>query len=218
MTTESLVDFLSKVEFFSAFTPVEVEAMAKAAEVKHYQFADPIFNAGDVADGLCVIKTGTVRLFTEEAGKEISMGVRKQGEVFAELAALRAHRLESSVRSSAKTQLLVIPSEAISRALSQNADAQRFVTSYIAINTAGGFVTRLFDLRRKVDSKELEDVIRSVGIKRVKPGQTILEQGGVEDRRLYVVRQGEVKIAYKEGKEEYLMTVIYRVVPASLTG
>ncbi|MCP4409255.1 MAG: peptide cleavage/export ABC transporter [Gammaproteobacteria bacterium] len=184
--------------------------MAEAAEIKHYQFADPIFNVGDVSDGLCVIKTGTVRLFIEEGGKEVSMGVRKQGEVFAELAALRAHRHESSVRSSAKTELLVIPSEAITQVLSQNADAQRFVTSYVAINTAGGFVTRLFDLRRKVDSKELEDVIRSVGIKRVKPGQAILEQGSVEDRRLYVVRQGEVKIAYKEGKEEYPIATLGR--------
>jgi ATP-binding cassette subfamily B protein len=208
LTTESLVEFLSTVEFFSAFRPEELEAFAQASEIKNYEFADPIFNAGDPGDGLYVIKSGTVRLFNEEQGKEISMGVRKQGEVFAELAALREYRHESSVRSSARTELLLIPRAAISAALAQNRDAQRFITSYIAIRTAGGFVTKLFDLRRKVDQKELEEVIRSVGVKRVKSGETILEQGSVEDRRLYVVRQGEVKIVYKEGKEDYPLATL----------
>jgi hypothetical protein len=36
-----------------------------------------------------VIKSGSVRVFGEEHGKEISMGVRKAGEVFAEVAMLR---------------------------------------------------------------------------------------------------------------------------------
>jgi subfamily B ATP-binding cassette protein HlyB/CyaB len=60
----------------------------------------------------------------------------------------------------------------------------------VAISSAGGLVARLFDLRGKVSKPELEEFVRSVGVKRVGAGKEILKQGARDDRRLYVVRQG----------------------------
>ena len=76
--------------------------------------------------------------------------------------------------------------------------ALAFVTSYVAISSAGGFVARLFDLRGKLDKQELADAVRSVGVKRVSAGKEILKQDGREDRRLYVVRQGTVRVVRSE--------------------
>ncbi len=43
--------------------------------------------------------------------------------------------------------------------------------------------------------------MRSVGVKRVAAGQAILQQDARDDRRLYVVRQGEVRIVrHEEGR------------------
>ena len=208
LTDESLIEFLGSVEFFSAFTPQDLEVIATHVESRTFEFGDTVCNAGDPSEGLFLIKKGAVRLFTEEQGKEISMGVRKEREVFGEISVLRHYRHESSVRASAKTELLYFPHEAFKDILERNRDAHDFIANYVAINTAGGFVTRLFDLRRKVKGNEMEQIIRSVGIKRVREGRSILEQGDRDDRRLYVVRQGRVRVVRNEENTEYPLATL----------
>ena len=90
MSNETLINFLASVELFSAFQQEELEKVAANIQIKVYDFGDTIFNTGTVSNGLYVIQSGTVRLFTQDQGKEISMGVRKEGEVFAELSILRS--------------------------------------------------------------------------------------------------------------------------------
>ena len=204
----SLTDFLSSVEILSPLTRDEIDHLAQHAQSRFFAFGDTVCNAGEPAGGLFVIKSGSVRVFTEENGKEISMGVKKAGEVFAELAMLREHWHESSVRASVKTELLFIPREEIAPVISRNRSALDFITSYVAINSAGGFVTRLFDLRGKVNKSELEEFIRSVGVKRVAAGKEILQQDTREDRRLYVVRHGEVRLIRTEEGSEYPLATL----------
>ncbi|HJW56054.1 MAG TPA: peptidase domain-containing ABC transporter [Burkholderiaceae bacterium] len=204
----SLAEFLSSIEILSPFKSDELERLAEHAESRFYSFGDTVCNAGEPADGLFVIKSGSVRIFTEEHGKEISMGVRKAGEVFADIAMLRDYRHESSVRASVKTEMLYIPRKAIEPIIARNSAAQDFVTSYVAISSAGGFVARLFDLRGKVNKGDLEDFVRSVGIKRVSAGKEILKQDSREDRRLYVIRQGEVRLVRTEEDTEYSLATL----------
>jgi ABC-type bacteriocin/lantibiotic exporters, contain an N-terminal double-glycine peptidase domain len=206
----NLAEFLGSVEIFSVLRKDELEELAANAELQRYNFGDAVLNAGDPGKGLYVIKSGTVRIFTEEQGKQITMGIRKEREVFAEVAAIREYQHEYSVRASSKTELLFIPRQVITRILDRNQEAKSFVTNYATINTAGGFVTKLFDLRRKLDQSELEDVIRSVGIKRAQAGQVILEQGSVTDRRLYVVRAGKVRIVNTDEGNEYQTATVGR--------
>jgi len=208
LDSDELIEFLASVEFFSAFTREELAELAAKAEPRSFAFGQAILKAGDPGTGLFVIQKGTVRLFTEEHGKETSLGVRKTGEVFAELAALREQRLEYSVRASAKTQLLHIPRQALEPVLERNPAAADFIARFTAISTAGGFVTRLFNLRGKVVPKELEEFVQSIGVKPVKEGQTILQQGARDDRRLYIVRKGKVRLVYQEDDNEYPLATL----------
>jgi len=207
-TTPSIADFLSTVEILSPFTREELERLAEHVQSRFYSFGETVCNVGDPADGLYVIKSGSVRIFTEEHGKEISMGVRKTGEVFADIAMLRAYAHESSVRSSGKTELLFIPRTAIEPIIAGNEAALTFVASYVAINSAGGFVAQLFDLRGKLNKQELEEYVRSVGVKKVAAGKEILKQDARDDRRLYVVRQGEVRIVRHEDGNDYTLATL----------
>jgi ATP-binding cassette subfamily B protein len=200
---QALTEFLGAVEILSSFKPEELEQLAQHAQSRFYAFGDTVCNAGEPAPGLFIVKSGSVRIFTEEHGKEISMGVKKPREVFAELAMLREHAHESSVRASAKTELLLIPREAMAPVIAGNPAAQDYITSFVAISSAGGFVAKLFDLRGKVDRGELEEFVRSVGVKRIAAGREILRQDSREDRRLYVVRRGEVRILRSEAGSEY---------------
>ncbi|WP_420473443.1 peptidase domain-containing ABC transporter [Noviherbaspirillum sp. ST9] len=205
---QPLADFLASVEILSPFTREEIERLAEHAESRFFAFGDTVCNAGDPAGGLFIVKSGSVRVFTEENGKEISMGVRKEREVIAEIAMLRDYRHESSVRASLKTELLFIPRKVIEPIIARNPAALEFVASYVAISSAGGFVTRLFDLRGKVNKTELEEFVRSVGVKRVGAGKNILKQDSKEDRRLYVIRQGEVKLVRTEEGTEYPLATL----------
>lgn len=204
----ALADFLAAVEILSPFARPELERLAQQAQSRFYAFGETVCNAGEAAEGLWVVRSGSVRVFTEERGKEISMGVRRERAVFAEIAMLREHRHESSVRASVKSELVFIPRAALAAALARNSAAAGFVTSYVAINSAGGFVARLFDLRGKVEKSELEDFVRSVGVKRVGAGKEILKQDSRDDRRLYVVRHGEVRIVRSEEGAEYPLATL----------
>src|ERR1700737_860617 len=110
---QSLADFLSSVELLSPFSREELERLADQAQARAFAFGDTVCNRGERAEGLFVVRAGSVRLFMEEHGKEISLGVRKEREVFAEIAMLREYRHEASVRASTKTELLFIPRSAI---------------------------------------------------------------------------------------------------------
>ncbi|MFS8930401.1 Putative Cyclic nucleotide-binding, ABC transporter and Peptidase C39, bacteriocin processing [Cupriavidus taiwanensis] len=204
----ALAAFLATVEILSVLTPDELARLADAAQVLSFGFGDTVCNAGEAAPGLFIVRSGSVRVFNEEHGKEISMGVRKTGEVFADLALLREYRHESSVRASGKTELLMIPRSVSEPVVAGNPAALAFITSYVAISSAGGFVARLFDLRGKLDKQELEDAVRSVGVKRVAAGREILKQDGREDRRLYVVRQGTVRIVRSEDGSEFPLATL----------
>ncbi|WNC93294.1 peptidase domain-containing ABC transporter [Paraburkholderia sp. FT54] len=207
-TAPSAAEFLTSVEIFSPFSRDEIERLAEYAQARFYSFGETVCSAGETADGLYVIRSGSVRIFTEEHGKETSMGVRKSGEIFADIAMLRTYVHEASVRASAKTELLFIPRAAIEPVITGNQAALAFVASYVAINSAGGFVAQLFDLRGKLNKAELEEYVRSVGVKRVAAGKEILKQDGREDRRLYVVRHGEVRIVRHEEGHDYTLATL----------
>lgn len=205
---DSLADFLSSVELLSPFTRDELERLAEQCQSRFLAFGETVCTAGEAAEGVFVIRSGSVRVFADEQGKEISLGVRKAGEVVAEMAMLRDYRHEFSARASAKTEVLLIPRKVVEPIIARNPAALAFVTSYVAIGSAGGVVARLFDLRGKVDKGELEELVRSVGVKRVAAGREILKQDGREDRRLYVVRQGEVRLVRSEQGSEYVIATL----------
>ncbi len=203
MDDESLTSFLESVSVFSAFTRAEIAKLAALADVQRYNCGDSVYKAGEPSKGLYVIRSGVVRIFTVEEEKEISMGVRKEGAVFSETGILGSFPHESSVRASGKTELLFFDRKAIDPILRANRNAQSFVQKYVAIASLGGFISRMFDLRGKVDAREIESYFKSVGVKRVKADATILEQDSVEDRRLYIVRSGKVRLVHDDGHVEY---------------
>lgn len=205
---QSPAEFLAAVEILSIFTAEELDRLAAAIETRNYAFGDTICKAGDAADGLYIIRAGSVRVFSEEHGKETSMGVRKTGEVFAELAMLRSYRHELSARAALKTELWFIPRSAIEPVIGRNPAALDFINNYVAISSAGGLVAKLFDLRGKVSKPEMDEFVRSVGVKRIVSGKEILKQGARDDRRLYVVRQGEVRVVVNDSTDEYVLATL----------
>ncbi|MGN6648954.1 peptidase domain-containing ABC transporter [Trinickia sp.] len=205
---QALAQFLASVELLSTCSRDELLRLAAGAQTRSFAFGETICGRGEPADGLFIVRSGSVRLFVEEGGKETSLGVRKEREVFAEIAMLREYRHEASVRASSKTELVFIARAVFEPVLAANEAARSFATSYVAISSAGGFVARLFDLRGKLSRAELEEYVSSVGVKRVAAGKVILEQGSRDDLRLYVVRQGEIRVTHEADGTDYPLATL----------
>src|SRR5580698_1074676 len=206
--TQSPAEFLTSVDLLSALTRADIERLAESAQSRLLAFGDTVCTAGEEAGGLFIVKSGSIRVFSADADKETSLGVRKAGEVVGEMVVLREYQHEWSARASSKTELLFIPRNVISPILAANPTARAFVASRVAVSSAGGLISHLFDLRSKVDKSELEELTRSVGVKRVSAGQVILKQGSGEDRRLYVVRHGEVRVVRNDEGDEYKLATL----------
>src|SRR5579872_3405219 len=205
---QSLVEFLASVELLSALTRAEIERLAQSAQSRQLSFGDTVCTAGEEADGLLVIKSGSIRVFATEGEKERSLSVRKAGEVFGEMAMLSEYRHEWSGRASGKTELLFIPRSVIAPILAANPAAHEFVAGRIVISSAGVLISHLFDLKGKVVEAELEELTRSVGVKRIAAGNEILRQGSREDHRLYVVRRGEVRVVRRDEGNDYVLATL----------
>lgn len=208
MRTSSIIKFLESVEVFSSFNPNELKYLAIHAQSSQYDFGTAILKAGDPGQGLCLVKSGKVRLFTESEGKEKSFGIRGPGDTFNEISALKETLTEYSVRSSAKTEILFFSREVIMDLLNRNETARHFMTRYVALKVTGGFVTHFFNLRSKVSRTEIQSIIEELGVRRVQAGQEILSQDSAEDRSLYIVRHGEINIVREEEGTTYPLKVL----------
>ena len=206
--TQSLAEFLASVDMLAALTPVEIERLAQSTESRLLAFGDSVCTAGEVAEGLFIVRSGSIRVFAADEEKEISLGSRGAGEVFGEMVMLRESRHEWSARASGKTELLFIPRTVIGPIVAGNPAVRALVAGRVAISSAGGLISYLFDLKSKVDKSELDELTQSIGVKRVGVDQEILKQGSSEDRRLYVVRRGEVRVVRREEGVDYPLATV----------
>src|SRR5689334_14989682 len=158
---QARVEFLASVELLSALTRAAIETLAQSAQSRLLAFGDTVCTAGELASGLFIVKSGSIRVFAADGDKETSLGLRKAREVLGEMAILREYRHEWSARSSGKTELLFIPRDVIGPLVVANPTARAFIADRVAISSAGGMISHLFDLKSKVDKSELEALTRS---------------------------------------------------------
>ena len=208
MSSEILLETLAGIELLAPIGRGDLEQLAARAEIQTYDLGDTIFTAGEPGLGLYIVKSGMVRLLATEGGKDISIGIRRAGELLAETAALRDYRFEFTARASGKTELVFVPRDVIASILARHPVVGGLLARQASINAAGGFISQLFQLRGKVDKDELVQLVDSIGIKKVAAGDAILEQDSLEDRRLYVVRRGTVRGIRMEGGVELPLAVL----------
>ncbi len=205
----SLLEFFKGVEIFSCFSDKELQILEGACQKQSVAFGEIVVESGQPSSGLYLILKGRVRLFSHEGGKEKSLGICKEGDTFSEKSLLTNTVHEYSVRSSGETELLLFSRETLQRLLENNERARKFINQYIALTFTGGIVTEFFNLKKnKIDRSKFEEIVQSIGAKKVSAGKVILEQDSGDDRRLYIVRSGKVTITRDEGGKSYLIRTL----------
>lgn len=103
----------------------ELRDLAEAAVVETYKRGESLFEEGDEANGLILIRRGSVTVSRQGAGREIVLAHLPAGNVVGEMATLStsASRL-ASVRATVATETIRIPPEAIGGFLARHPDLE----------------------------------------------------------------------------------------------
>ncbi len=208
MSNSTTIDLLMTIDIFSCFSKTDLAEIIEKTTLSNHKLGENIISQGDPAKGIYVIKSGRIRIFEEANNKEKSLGILSTGDTFGEISILKDHQFDFSARAAGKSEILFFPSESIVHLLHKKPDYASFIKQFLALKLTGGFVSKLFDLKQKMDREQVDTAVRSVGAKRVQAGQTILQQEATEDRRLYVIRDGEVKIIKKDDGKEAVIKIL----------
>jgi ATP-binding cassette subfamily B protein len=206
--TEELMALLGSTEFFSAFDDDARRKLLTICEVSEFDLGDPIAEIETPAQGVYFIVKGRVRMLGVLEGKNQSIDTLEAGDTFAELSALRDTTHQYSYRASGKVTILLFPSAGFASFLKGYPEAESYMTSYAAIKAVGGVVGDIFQLRGKINNEQIKEVVESVGIKAIAAGDTVLKQGSSDDKRLYIVRQGEVQIQRREDDDVFELAAL----------
>ena len=172
--------------------------MAEHAQSRFFAFGETVCNAGEVANGLFVVKPAPCASSPRSTARRSAWGCARSAK------SSPTSRCCANTGMNRRCVLRARPNCCSFRAASSNPSSRRIrprSRSSRAMSRStrrAGSWRSLFDLRGKLNKTELEECMRSVGVKRVGAGKEILKQDSREDRRLYVVRQGEVRIVRSE--------------------
>jgi ATP-binding cassette subfamily B protein len=200
---EKLISFLRQTEIFSRFSPEEIRHIAENCERRTYELGDTVIQAGDIAKGLYLIRSGRIRLFRETEGREKSSGICKSGESFAELSLIKEERIEYSARASDDSEILCFPARLLRSIMEGNKDIREHLTKYTVMKVCGNILIPRFHLHPAFSTDEITDIVRSIGIRRVPADSNLLIQEDTENRNVYLVRSGQFRIVFREGEKEY---------------
>ncbi len=192
-------EFLKTVGPLARFDPAQIRRIAESCRSSVYRLGDTVVSAGEKVSGLHVVRSGKVRLFREEGGKERRIDARGPGETFGELSLVRDLPMEHTVRASAETEILLVPQQEMDRLLSLNQEARDHFLRHAAVAACADLLVPLFDLRKGFTGSEVRDLIETVSLRRIGPGEPVYAQGDLRDRNLYVVRRGELRLFMDDG-------------------
>ena len=147
--------FLRKLPPFCWLRDTQVTWVLPALRQRSYPARTFIQRAGDKADGLYVLLSGTVRVLHEDGeGHELVAAAVGPNDFFGELGLLEGGECAASVRSQSPCEVLFIPREVILECLEDNAQA--------AMHMLRKVVARLCDAHRKMAGLALTNVYQRV--------------------------------------------------------
>ena len=96
------------------------ELLADGVQVKTYGGGEVLFKDGDVADGLYLIKRGSVTISRQIAGREVVLSYLSAGNYVGEMALISDSARTATVKAAVTTEALILNSQAFKRVLGRN--------------------------------------------------------------------------------------------------
>lgn len=114
--------------FGAPLTDDQVEHLVQAARPKKYAAGEVLFNEGDEADGLYMIKRGSVTVSRKLDGKEVIAAYISAGSYVGEMALVSKMPRAATVRAAAPTEVVLLETERFNAVLDQNPSVRSAVS------------------------------------------------------------------------------------------
>lgn len=143
-----LKSFMNQQYLCESLTLKEVEKLLEYTELVSYQKNEVIAEAGEVGEVLYFVVKGEAALLFDDNGREMQVGVMKEGELMGEMSFFdRKPRMLQMRATAADTQLLKL-----TRAMYQRL---RVEYPYIAVNLLEHAIISLDHLVRRLSAEEI---------------------------------------------------------------
>ncbi|NPV90918.1 MAG: Crp/Fnr family transcriptional regulator [Firmicutes bacterium] len=123
--------FLRKVYLFNELGEKELSKIQTISAEKRFPRHHVVFMENDVADGLYIVKAGSVKVFrSTEEGKEKILAIFSEGEVFGEMSLLDGGVRSATVQTLEETHLIQIKRNDFINLITQNPEVSaRIITT-----------------------------------------------------------------------------------------
>jgi len=107
----------------------ELDFLVHEAQAKRYAVGEVLFNEGDEADGLYMIRRGSVTVSRMVAGKEVVLAYVSAGNYVGEMALLSSKPRSATVRAASTTEVVLLEAARVAEVLKRNTSMRRKVDS-----------------------------------------------------------------------------------------
>jgi CRP/FNR family transcriptional regulator, cyclic AMP receptor protein len=166
---------LRNVPLFSTLSPELVDLLANVAVTKHYPKNTFVLSAGDKADFLYVILSGSVKISVVDIdGKEVILTFLEAGDIFGEMALIDDHPRSADIVTRESCELIIINKAGFRQCLASS--------SALSMQIMLDLVHKLREADKKIESLALVNVYGRVA-------QVLLESSEKEGDTLVVKRK-----------------------------
>lgn len=108
-TAEIVKRLQEESELFRGVTEDDLTALMQVMEARNYAAGDVLFRRGDQGEAMYEIISGAIRIYTEDGqGNELTLVIRRAGEVVGELALLDKQPRSASAAAAEPLQVMVL--------------------------------------------------------------------------------------------------------------
>ncbi len=187
---------LGKVSLFAGLPDAARAEIEKRVVTRTYPRNAIVINEGDFSDGLYVLLSGRVKVFsTGDDGKEVILRYQEPGEYFGELALIDEAPRSVSVMTVEPSKLSLISRDAFRDCLAKNPD--------LAFQLIGELTHRIRSLTDDVKSLALLDVYGRVA-------RVLLNRASETDGKLIAERLTHQELANMVGASREMVTRILK--------
>ncbi len=116
-------EFLRKIPLLSGLSLEDLTRLGQMVDEVHCHKGEYLFWEGDSGDKVFIIQEGEVEIFTDSGGQEITLAIRKSGEVIGEMSLIDMAPRIASGRAHTDCVLLVLTKERFDELLGASAEA-----------------------------------------------------------------------------------------------
>ena len=201
MSVSQWLEFLrSRVEILYGLSALQMREFLLDSEVKAYRAGEAIFEKNMIGSSLFGIAQGSVMVEIDPKNPKIGVNIG-QGSIFGEVGLISGRRRGATIRAAADCIVVEIPRTAALKLMAQVSEARETVNRI----TTERQILQIF--KSGLEPKDLQEVLASVEVKEIRPGQPIITEGELSDD-LYIIRSGSMIVEKMVGGKPVFLSYV----------